>query len=202
MATKATRQQIVDAADELFYARGYAQTSFADIAAAVRISRGNFYYHFRTKDEILEAVIDKRLADRETLLTSWQATAETPADRIACFIRIVIVNQARIMAYGCPVGTLVTELGKLEHASKDHANRIMALFRDWLTRQFEDLGCGSRAQDHALYVLGWSQGVATLAQAFGDEAYVRREVDRILAWLDTLGQRAPSGTDRPEASRK
>ncbi len=192
MAGKATRQQIVDAADDLFYAHGYAQTSFADIAAAVRISRGNFYYHFRTKDEILEAVIDKRLADREALLARWDEAAEAPMDRIACFIRIVVVNQARIMAFGCPVGTLVTELGKLEHASRDKANGIMALFRDWLTRQFEELGCGREAQENALHVLGWSQGVATLAQAFRDEAYVRGEVERILAWLDTIGKPAPA----------
>lgn len=183
MASGKTRQQIVDAADDLFYGQGFAQTSFADIAAAVNISRGNFYYHFRTKDEILEAVIDKRLADREALLGRWDETADNPADRIACFIKIVIVNQAKIMAFGCPVGTLTGELGKLDHPAREKANRIMALFRDWLVRQFEALGCGTASRDHALRVLGWSQGVATLAQAFKDEAYVRREVDDILAWL-------------------
>lgn len=194
MAAGNTRQQIVDAADELFYGQGFAQTSFADIAAAVNISRGNFYYHFRTKDEILDAVIDKRLSDREALLDRWDETADRPEDRIACFIRIVITNQTKIMAYGCPVGTLTTELGKLNHPSKDKANRIMALFRDWLIRQFEALGCGAQARDHALYVLGWSQGVATLAQAFRDEAYVRREVVGILAWLHGIVRNASPDT--------
>ncbi|MDD9913854.1 MAG: helix-turn-helix domain containing protein, partial [Rhodospirillaceae bacterium] len=37
----------------LFYRHGFDHTSFADIAEAVQISRGNFYYHFRTKDDIL-----------------------------------------------------------------------------------------------------------------------------------------------------
>ena len=180
------RQQIIDAADDLFYGQGFAQTSFADIAAAVKISRGNFYYHFKTKDEILEAVIDKRLADREALLAKWDETAVDPMDRIACFVRIVIVNQSKIMVSGCPVGTLTTELAKLDHPSTVSANRIMALFRDWLTRQFEALGCDARSTDHALHVLGWSQGVATLSQAFKDEAYVAREVRKILAWLDDV----------------
>jgi hypothetical protein len=35
-----------------------------------------------------------------------------------------------------------------------------------------------------MHVLGWSQGVATLAQAFKDKAYVEREVSKILSWLD------------------
>jgi AcrR family transcriptional regulator len=190
MSAGSTRQQIVKAADELFYEQGFAQTSFADIAAAVNISRGNFYYHFKTKDEILDAVIDKRLADREALLTTWNETAATPQDRIACFIRIVITNQSKIMASGCPVGTLTTELSKLDHPSRDQANRIMALFRNWLERQFEDMGCGDASGEHALHVLGWSQGVATLAQAFRDEAYVRRQVDDILDWLGGVTAKA------------
>lgn len=39
-----TRQEIVEKADLLFYQRGFENTSFADIADAVGISRGNFYY--------------------------------------------------------------------------------------------------------------------------------------------------------------
>lgn len=190
MAGGKTRRQIVEAADDLFYAKGYAQTSFADIAAAVSISRGNFYYHFKTKDEILEAVIDKRLAERQALLGTWERSSDGPAAAIACFIRIVVANQARIMSHGCPVGTLTTELGKLDHPLGARANRVMALFRDWLTARFRDLGCGAVSERHALHVLGWSQGVATLAQAFKDEAYVRREVAEILAWLETVAEDA------------
>ena len=52
MSDKTTRDQIVEAADRLFYRQGYEHTSFADIADAVQISRGNFYYHFKSKDEI------------------------------------------------------------------------------------------------------------------------------------------------------
>ena len=43
-----TRQDIVEKADLLFYQHGFENTSFADIADAVGISRGNFYYHFKT----------------------------------------------------------------------------------------------------------------------------------------------------------
>ncbi|MEP3049524.1 MAG: TetR/AcrR family transcriptional regulator [Roseibium sp.] len=190
MAGATTRQQIVDAADDLFYRQGYEATSFADISAAVKISRGNFYYHFKTKDEILDAVIDKRNSDRERLLAMWNETALDPRDRIECFIKIVITNQTKIMAYGCPVGTLTTELAKLDHPSKARANQIMTLFRSWLTRQFEELGCHHQADNHALHVLSWSQGVATLALSFRDEAFVVREVHQILEWLTGISSEA------------
>lgn len=45
---------LTEAADELFYRQGYEHTSFSNIAGAVQISRGNFYHHFKTKDEILD----------------------------------------------------------------------------------------------------------------------------------------------------
>ena len=68
MSDKTTRDHIVEAADRLFYRQGYEHTSFSDIADAVRISRGNFYYHFKTKDEILDAVIGARLAGTQEML--------------------------------------------------------------------------------------------------------------------------------------
>jgi len=49
MNRKHTRDEIVQAADQLFYQQGFEHTSFADIAEIVQISRGNFYYHSKPK---------------------------------------------------------------------------------------------------------------------------------------------------------
>ncbi len=182
-----TRQHIVAAADRLFYERGYEATSFADIAGAVGLSRGNFYYHFRAKDEILAAVIAERHRARETMLAAWEAEEPTPAARIARFFRILIDNQAKIMAHGCPVGTLCVELAKLKHPAQGEAAAVLALFRDWLARQFVALGREAEADALALHVLMRSQGVATLAATFRDEAFVRREVADFDGWLSALG---------------
>jgi TetR/AcrR family transcriptional repressor of nem operon len=180
---KTTRDHIIDAADRLFYERGYEHTSFADIASAVNISRGNFYYHFKSKDEILAAVIDLRLANTQRMLERWEVSGEHPADRILSFIHILIENPARIMLYGCPVGTLCAELAKLDHASQPEANKLFALFAAWLGRQFTALGREADANALAMHLLARSQGVATLAQAFRDEAFIRREVEYMSEWL-------------------
>ena len=95
MSDKTTRDRIVEAADDLFYRRGYEHTSFSDIADAVRISRGNFYYHFKSKDEILDAVIEVRLADRRMMLERWEIEGKHPADRIRSFIDILIANRRK-----------------------------------------------------------------------------------------------------------
>jgi TetR/AcrR family transcriptional regulator, transcriptional repressor for nem operon len=198
MTDRTTREQIVEAADRLFYQRGYEHTSFADIAGVVRISRGNFYYHFKTKDEILDAVIEARVTGTRNMLQQWELKGTTPADRIRSFIRMLIANRADIKRYGCPVGTLCSELSKLEHPSRKEANELFALFRTWLCRQFTLLGCGEDADAMAMHLLARSQGVATLASAFRDEAFIRNEVEQMQAWLDAFavsGLRKDAGSD-------
>jgi TetR/AcrR family transcriptional regulator, transcriptional repressor for nem operon len=184
MPEPTTREQIVQAADRLFYQRGYEHTSFADIADVVRISRGNFYYHFRTKDEILDAVIDARLKGTRAMLDQWTIAGETPKDRIRSFIHILIANRADIKRFGCPVGTLCTELAKLGHPAQAGANELFTLFRTWLRRQFALLGRERDADVLAMHLLARSQGVATLASAFRDEAFIRQEVEAMNDWLD------------------
>jgi len=190
-----TREQIVKVADDLFYRQGFDATSFSDIAAGMQISRGNFYYHFKTKDQILDAVIDLRLANTRDMLERWQADGATPVDRIGCFISILIANQAKIMAYGCPVGTLCAELAKLDHAAGPDARRIFSVFRDWLRDQFVALGRAGDADDLALTLLGRSQGVAAMATAFQDADFVRREVKDMQRWV--AARAAEAGPDQP-----
>ena len=183
MANTPTRDHIIEAADQLFYQQGFEHTSFSHIAKAVNISRGNFYYHFRTKDEILDAVIGRRLSTTQAMLEKWEIDAETPAERIRSFINILIMNRSKIKRYGCPVGTLCSELTKLGHPSQGEANRLFTLFRVWLRRQFEALGRDQDADDLAMHLLSLSQGIATLASAFNDEKFIRLEVERLYAWL-------------------
>jgi AcrR family transcriptional regulator len=179
-----TRRQIIAAADRLFYERGFEATSFADIAAEVKLSRGNFYYHFKTKDEILAAVIGLRLANTQATLNAWEEDAATPAERIRRFIDILVMNRVKIMAHGCPVGTLSDELAKLDHVAKDDAVKLFNLFRAWLARQFRALDREADADALALHILMRSQGVATLAAAFRDEDFIRREVADMNEWLE------------------
>ncbi len=181
-----TRDHIVKAADDLFYQQGFEHTSFAHIANVVSISRGNFYYHFKSKDEILDAVINLRLKEREAMLEHWEIDGQTPQDRIRSFINILVKNSSKITKYGCPIGTLTTELAKLNHASQEDANALFTLFRTWLKRQFTLMGHKSDADTLAMHLLARSQGVATLANAFDDDQFIRDEVRQMYEWLDNL----------------
>ncbi|VAW60857.1 Transcriptional regulator, AcrR family [hydrothermal vent metagenome] len=185
MSSRKTRDHIVNAADQLFYQQGYEHTSFSDIANKVQISRGNFYYHFKTKDEILDAVISTRRENTQKMLAQWEAENKRPEDRIRSFIHILIANQSKIKRYGCPVGTMSSELSKLNHASQSEVNRLFTLFRTWLCKQFTLLGHKADADRLAMHLLARSQGVATLANAFHDEKFIKQEVKQMSDWLSS-----------------
>ncbi len=186
MSDKTTRERIVEAADELFYRQGFEHSSFADIADAVKISRGNFYHHFKSKDDILTAVIALRMVNTGKMLDQWEQSGETPVERISNFIQILIMNRAKIEQYGCPVGTLCGELAKLDHAAQSDANRLFTLFRQWLRHQFKLLGHDADADALAMHLLARSQGVATLANVFHDVAFIDQEVMQMHHWLDSI----------------
>lgn len=183
---EALRQRIVAAADQLFYQHGYENTSFSAIADSVGISRGNFYYHFKTKDEILNAVIETRVSDIEAMLNEWANDDPDPKQRILHYIDILTNNQDNIKSYGCPIGTMCTELAKLNHVMQQNANTMLTVMRDWLTEQLKALGLGKEAKLVAMHLLARSQGIATITNAFDDQTFLRQEVKRLRLWLDEI----------------
>lgn len=185
MSDITTREQIVSSADKLFYEQGYEHTSFSAIANAVKISRGNFYYHFKTKDEILSAVIQLRLLRTQQMLNDWETASDDALERVRSFIELLVMQRSQIKKFGCPVGSLCTELARLNHPARVEANQVFTLFRVWLCRQFTSLGFESDADELAMHLLSRSQGVATLASVFRDEQFISNEVAQIHLWLDS-----------------
>ncbi len=178
-----SRQQIVETANRLFYQRGYNQTSFSDIAEAAAIPRGNFYYHFKTKDDILAAVVDYRIEHIRAMLADWDREFADARPRLRRFIQMVRGSGKDLARYGCPMGSLNIELGKAQPALKARARKMFDLFRDWLAAQLKALG-HKDAAGLALHLLGRAQGIAVVAQVYGDQKYLNQELDQFEAWLD------------------
>ena len=63
----ATRNGILDAAEQVFYEKGVSRTTLADIAAAAGVTRGAIYWHFANKGEVFTAMFDRVLLPIEEL---------------------------------------------------------------------------------------------------------------------------------------
>lgn len=182
-----TKDLIIEIADRLFYQGGFEHTSFADIAEEVNISRGNFYHHFKTKDDILSAVISLRVERAKEVTRYWEEQFSNPVDRLKCFFSFFTVNREKIKKYGCPMGTLSNEMAKLSHDFKNDSVKVHEVFKGWLSLQFEKLDFDQAISDsYAMHLLSQSQGISTIYNAFEDERFVDREIQHIHQWLEKL----------------
>jgi AcrR family transcriptional regulator len=186
MGTKGegNRQRIITAADDLFYRRGYNQTSFQDISDATGIPRGNFYYYFKTKDEILHAVVDGRLDELSALLSKIESETDNPRERLLMFSNMLEDNRDNVIQSGCPFGTLSSELAKDDPQLHEKSTQIFAVLRHWIKQQFVALGL-TNADDLALDLLARLQGVTVIACAFKDVDYIKRSHQQIKDWINT-----------------
>ncbi len=180
------RHCIIEAANRLFYRQGFNQTSFSDIATEAQVPRGNFYYYFRSKDELLEAVVDYRLEGIRAMLQEWDREIPFPRDRLKRYVQILANEEQDILRYGCPMGSLNMELGKTQLQLKSHAREMFEVFRDWLMQQFVALGYEPQAQEFALHLLAAAQGASLLGNAFEDAGMLHSETRRLQDWIDQL----------------
>jgi len=180
------RQHIINVADDLFYQKGFENSSFTDIADIAGIARGNFYYYFKTKDDILAAVLSKRSENIKGLLSEWEMEYPEPTERLKNYAFMLVKSQSTIKNFGCPLGAMCLELNKLRHALQDDASGMLELFREWLAKQFSALGREADASQLAMHMLGRCQGISLITSTYNDLDYLNREVDMLQKWIDTL----------------
>jgi AcrR family transcriptional regulator len=96
-----TRRRILDTALELFTAQGFAATSTRELSERLGFTKAALYYHFRTKDELLEALVAPVVAELTALVDPFPA--EVPPleagarDRIVAGYLDVIVEHRRLL---------------------------------------------------------------------------------------------------------
>ncbi|MBS4099454.1 MAG: TetR/AcrR family transcriptional regulator [Sulfuricella sp.] len=181
-----TRADIVECAKRLFYEQGYDGTSFSDIVTASGLFRGNIYHYFKTKDDILKAVIDQHLDEFRTLLTLWAQENADPKARLHAFVAMITGRHLELTQFGCPIGTLNTELGKDRRDLQQAARALFDLFRDWLAACFAALNRGAEAEALALHLLGRAQGIAVIAHVYQDAQLLQRETELLQSWITAL----------------
>jgi TetR/AcrR family transcriptional regulator, acrAB operon repressor len=121
-AALATREHILDIAEQVFSERGVARTSLADIADAAGVTRGAIYWHFRNKSDLFTGLLDRVALPMEEMVAraADEAAADPLAGIRACCVYVLrrTVRDARcrrvfeILAHKCEyvdeMHTLVT----------------------------------------------------------------------------------------------
>jgi AcrR family transcriptional regulator len=107
-----TRDRLINSARYLFWERGFAGTSMADLLAHAQVNSGSFYHFFESKEALLRAVLEGYLhALRPMVIDPAFAQTVKPVERI---FAILEGYRGRILQtdcqYGCPLGRLALEI--------------------------------------------------------------------------------------------
>ena len=162
-------QQFLDVGQQLFYTKGYDQTSIQEIIDAVGVAKGLFYYYFHAKGDLLDAIIARSLAQRIEQLTPLVDDPAVAAP--AKFVR------------------LFADLGNWKLAKKEFFLEIMRVtMRDenvLLRTKMRDLGVAAVAPLMARVIeQGVGEGVFAVDQA-ADIAELLLEMGQSLSRVTT-----------------
>jgi AcrR family transcriptional regulator len=180
------RGRIVRSAETLFHTQGYTVTSLADIAEEAKVPLGNVYYYFKTKEDLVAAVVEGRndfVRERHRALEK----APTPLARLESFLQRIHDESESRAAHGCPVGGLAQEAGKLGRRIAGEAGSTFGIMLDWVGEQFRALGFKpSEARERAVDLVAAVQGSILLGHSARDPELIRRAMKRLQAGLRLL----------------
>jgi AcrR family transcriptional regulator len=178
------RTRLIETATKLAHLRGFRETSLADIAEAANVPVGNVYYYFKTKDELGEAIVERRLAEFRAFSDELDRLG-SPKERLLAFVDRMQRNKDQLARAGCPLGGLCSEL----HKERALAKRAAALFTEpmvWLAEQFRAAGHEKDSRELAVHFFSAFQGMAAVALGANDPDVVVMEARRLKDWIRTL----------------
>lgn len=203
-AAAGTRSRLVDAAMRLFWEKGFASTSVADVLKAAGANSGSLYHFFPGKQDLLLAVLDRyRDGIHEQLLDpAWQGI-DDPIEKV--FALLARYRQGIVQTectYGCPIGSLALEI----HEPDPPVRAALAANFDAWTGAVEAClrEAGARlplALDRrglAQFVLTAMEGGVMQARTHRDVAYFDTSVLQLRRYFDCL-QRVADPPARPRA---
>jgi TetR/AcrR family transcriptional regulator, transcriptional repressor for nem operon len=198
----ATRDQILDAAGRLIHLQGYHCTSLDDVLRQSGVGKGNFYYHFKSKEDLGYAIID-RLVRGFVERTLEPAFADPEANPIAqihgLLDRVHDTQRQRNCIGGCPMGNLASELSDVHEGFR---KRLAEVFVAWRVRMAQALRRGQaegllsldfNPEGAAYFLVAALEGAILMSKVTKDIAVMERCVDELKRHLTLYSRSRANG---------
>jgi TetR/AcrR family transcriptional repressor of nem operon len=203
-----TRDRLINSARYLFWERGFAGTSMADLLAHADVNSGSFYHFFESKEALLREVLEGYLhALRPMVVDPAFAQTNDPVERI---FAILAGYRGRILQtgckYGCPLGRLALEI---DPENRPAHKLIAENFQGWITavRECIDqikprLPKNTDPEALATYILAVMEGGVMISRSYGSVAPFDRAIKQLrqhFALLLAPQSPTPSKTKRKQS---
>ncbi|WP_027418181.1 TetR/AcrR family transcriptional regulator [Crocinitomix catalasitica] len=133
-----TRHTILEKAFDLIYKKGYQTTSIDEIIATTKVTKGAFYYHFKTKDDMGLAIINEIVKPtmHEEFILPLESTND-PLDNIYNITEsLLLKNEYLTIEFGCPAGNLTQEMAPW---NVEFSNALNEIILEWQSSIEESL---------------------------------------------------------------
>ena len=187
---KASREQIIERATNLFWQRGYHATSIADLKAATGVNLGSLYSEFSSKRDLYEAALSYY---RKRVVLKRQAVVETSSNAlegIERFFEILITHALEEPdRHGCLNTNTCVELGTNDPAFRDLAKKSLLNWRKFWARtvkrgQQSGHICSKLDPDEmACMIITLVQGINVIGKAVKDRRFLEAPVKSSLRIL-------------------
>lgn len=186
---KRRQREIVDTAAEIFYQKGYSETSVQDVADAVGILKGSLYYYIDSKEDLLFQMLLEVHEDAKSVVTETAELDLPPLDRLRVYIRRHVEynarNLARIAVYYHDFGLLAPERREAIVGQRNYyASFVQALIREAQERGDVDASLDPALISNAVFGLAnwlytWYQPNGSASPEYLGQLYAELIVDGV-----------------------
>jgi TetR/AcrR family transcriptional repressor of nem operon len=191
---EATRLNILQKAFELIYAKGYQTTSIDHVIATTQVTKGAFYYHFKTKDEMGLAIINEIL--KPTMANSFFEPLQKTQDPLAAIYdlmdNLLMKNEFLKVEYGCPAANFTQEMTPW---NADFGKVLDELTTQWtkaMTAAIEEgqkkglIRKEANAGQITLFVISGYWGIRSFGKLENDKKVYLSYLKELKSYLNTL----------------
>jgi TetR/AcrR family transcriptional repressor of nem operon len=192
----ATRDQILNAAARLMHVQGYQSTSLDDVLRESGVGKGNFYYYFKSKEDLGYAIIDRttRAFIERSLGPAFADVEADPIAQIHTFLdRVLDAQRQRNCVGGCVMGNLASELSDVHEGFR---RRLAEIFDVWRMHLAEAVSRGQArgrlradadASRVAQFLVAGLEGAILLSKVTRDITIMERCVEELKRHLTLYG---------------
>jgi TetR/AcrR family transcriptional regulator, transcriptional repressor for nem operon len=126
-----SKEKILESARDLFHLNGYNNTSVDDLLKNIGVTKSNFYYHFKSKEELGLIILEKRIEDYEIKFLSKTLgnKSVSPEKRLKKYYKEVTTYHKNLdCRRGCPFGNLALEMSD---SNENFRLRLSKFFEYW-----------------------------------------------------------------------
>ena len=195
---KPTRTAIMDAAEALILEQGYAGSSIDRILATAGITKGAFFYHFKSKSELALALVERYAEFDAHHLNSKMARAETlsrdPLQQILIFIGLFREEMGELTGPypGCLYASYIQESGMFDEKALTVVRTSLFEWRSQLTTKFKEVSAQHPPRlpvdldvlADMLWVI--FEGAFLLAKTLDDALVIAKQLDQYRNYLELL----------------